>query len=620
MIGVQSIKKERLKAAKRGVEFRYVTEITNDNLAYCKEMIKFADLRHLNEVKGNFEISDSREYVATATLQEQKPISQLIYSNVNEIVNQQQFVFDTLWNKAIPSEHRIKEIEKGVKLETIDIIRSPKEALNKELELLKSANHEILIIFSSLNTFYIQESQLRITKILKDSARCGVSIRILTPIDKHIAQIMAELKEEIKGNNNNNNSSKNNHNNNNTKNNNITTRDDIPCNTIQIQDITQSTGIKSKTIVIDKQESLTMEIKDTNSTQSLNQAIGLSTYSNSKSTTLSYLSIFEALWNESKLKTKLEDAYNRLESYNKAQREFISVAAHELRTPIMPILGFAEMLLQEETEEEKKKSLSAIIRNSQRLSRLASDILDTAKIEAGTLKLQTKEVVNLNELLSEIVNDFRKRTNEKQQQRELYDITGAVVFSSKKNNTNRHSNDDDVNRNNSSPKTNIVLKTIIQKRDQGNKGEEDKEEDILVNVDKERLTQVMFNLLDNALKFSSEGGGGPSGNGGEGEDIVVTLEKKKEDNNKKRNDIRRELEEDKEEEEEIIVSVKDRGSGINQEILPRIFSKFTTRSDKGTGLGLYICKYLVEAHGGRIWAENNTDGKGATITFTLPLK
>jgi signal transduction histidine kinase len=617
MIGVQSIKKERLKAAKRGVEFRYVTEITNDNLAYCKEMIKFADLRHLNEVKGNFEISDSREYVATATLQEQKPISQLIYSNVNEIVNQQQFVFDTLWNKAIPSEARIKEIEEGVRLETIDIIRSPKEALNKELELLKSAKHEILIIFSSLNTFYIQESQLRITKILKDSARCGVSIRILTPVDKHIAQIMAELKEEIKGNNNNNNSSKNNHNNNNTKNNNITTRDDIPCNPIQIQDITQTTGIKSKTIVVDKQESLTMEIKDTNSTQSLNQAIGLSTYSNSKSTTLSYLSIFEALWNESKLKTKLEDAYNRLESYNKAQREFISVAAHELRTPIMPILGFAEMLLQEETEEEKKKSLSAIIRNSQRLSRLASDILDTAKIEAGTLKLQTKEVVNLNELLSEIVNDSRKRNNEKQQ-REQYDITGGVggvVFSSKQNNTNRHSDDD----HNNNAKTNIVLKTFIQKRDQGNEDEEE-EEDILVNVDKERLTQVMFNLLDNALKFSSEGGG----NGGEGEDIVVTLEKKKEDNTKKSNDMRREVEEEEdkveEEEEVIVISVKDRGSGINQEILPRIFSKFTTKSDRGTGLGLYICKYLVEAHGGRIWAENNTDGKGATITFTLPLK
>ena len=88
MMGIQSIKKERLKAKKRGVEFRYVTEITNDNLSYCKEMIKFANLRHLNGVKGNFEISDSREYVATATLQEQEPVSQLIYSNVSEIVNQ----------------------------------------------------------------------------------------------------------------------------------------------------------------------------------------------------------------------------------------------------------------------------------------------------------------------------------------------------------------------------------------------------------------------------------------------------------------------------------------------------------------------------------------------------
>ena len=175
MIGVQSIK-ERLKAKKRGVEFRYVTEITNDNLSYCKQMIKFADLRHLNGVKGNFSISDSREYVATATLQKQEPVSQLIYSNVSEIVNQQQYVFDTLWDKAIPSENRIKEIEEGIKLERIDVIRNPKEALTMEMELLTSAKHEILIIFSTLNTFYIQEKQLRIIQLLKDSARRGVNI------------------------------------------------------------------------------------------------------------------------------------------------------------------------------------------------------------------------------------------------------------------------------------------------------------------------------------------------------------------------------------------------------------------------------------------------------------
>ena len=567
MMGVQSIKKERLKAKKRGVEFRYVTEITNDNLSYCKELFKFADLRHLNGVRGNFEISDSREYVATATLQEEMPVSQLIFSNVNEIVNQQQYVFDTLWNKAIPSENRIKEIEDGVRLETIDVIRNPKEALNTELELLKSAKHEILIIFSSLNTFYIQEKQLGITHLLKNSARRGVNIRILTPIDKQITQIMAELREESKQDNNSNNN----------------TRDHTSDNTIQIRDITQSSGIKSKTIVVDKQESLTMEIQDSNSTQSFNQAIALSTYSNSKSTVLSYLSIFEALWNESELKTKLEYAYNRLEANNQAQREFISVAAHELRTPIMPILGFAEMLLQEETEEEKKKALSTIVRNSQRLNKLASDILDTAKIETNILKLEKKEAVNLTGLISEIVNDYRKRYNEEQQREQ-----DMIEVYSKKN----------IRRNNSNAKTNIVFNTV--QRGQGY-------EDILVNVDRERLTQVMYNLLDNAVKFGEDGVG----------DIVVIVEKK---DIKKRNDTR-ELEGEEEEEEEIIViSVKDRGSGIDQEILPRIFSKFTTKSDKGTGLGLYISKYMVEAHGGRIWAENNADGKGATVTFTLPLK
>jgi signal transduction histidine kinase len=71
--------------------------------------------------------------------------------------------------------------------------------------------------------------------------------------------------------------------------------------------------------------------------------------------------------------------------------------------------------------------------------------------------------------------------------------------------------------------------------------------------------------------------------------------------------------------EEVIISIKDNGPGIHPEILPRLFTKFASKSDIGTGLGLYISKNIVEAHGGRIWAQNNPDGKGAIFTFTLPL-
>ena len=107
-------------------------------------------------------------------------------------------MFDTLWNKAIPSENRIKEIEEGIKLETIEVIRNHNEALNREMGLLKSAKHEILIIFSTMNTFYIQEKQLRITQLLKDAVRRGVNIRILTPIDRNITQMISRIERREK--------------------------------------------------------------------------------------------------------------------------------------------------------------------------------------------------------------------------------------------------------------------------------------------------------------------------------------------------------------------------------------------------------------------------------------
>ena len=202
MMGVNAIKNERLKAKKRGVSFRYVTEIIKDNISYCKELSEFAEVRHLNEVKGNFEVSKNRikgikgEYIATATLQEAEPIAQIIYSNVKEIVEQQQFVFDTLWNKAIPFQVRVKEIEEGIKPESIEIIADPKEALKAEQRLLKSAKQEIQMIFSTVNTFLLQERQLGITKMLSNLSKQGVNVRILTPIDDDVKELISNLRNQ----------------------------------------------------------------------------------------------------------------------------------------------------------------------------------------------------------------------------------------------------------------------------------------------------------------------------------------------------------------------------------------------------------------------------------------
>ena len=118
---------------------------------------------------------------------------------------------------------------------------------------------------------------------------------------------------------------------------------------------------------------------------------------------------------------------------------------------------------------------------------------------------------------------------------------------------------------------------------------------IAVVADKHRIIQVVSNLLNNAVKFTKQGV------------ITISTAKKKKDNN---NSI---------EEDEVIVSIRDTGIGIHPQVLPKLFTKFVSTSPKGTGLGLYICKSIVEAHGGKIWAENNADGDGATFMFSLPI-
>jgi signal transduction histidine kinase len=131
-------------------------------------------------------------------------------------------------------------------------------------------------------------------------------------------------------------------------------------------------------------------------------------------------------------------------------------------------------------------------------------------------------------------------------------------------------------------------------------------EDIFVQADEERIAQVMYNILDNALKFSDTDGS-----------VTVTLEKQEAQSQQQ---LGEQTEQGQQEQQErAIITIKDAGTGIHPEILPRLFSKFATKSHKGTGLGLYISKNIVEAHSGKLYASNNTDGKGATFTIILPL-
>jgi signal transduction histidine kinase len=235
----------------------------------------------------------------------------------------------------------------------------------------------------------------------------------------------------------------------------------------------------------------------------------------------------------------LREANEQLTVHDKLQREFINIAAHELRTPLQPILGLSEIL--ESRFGERSEEMKVIARNARRLERLTQDILDVSKIESGALTLSI-QTIDLDEAISSVIIDYRNN---------LTDATGAE-------------ND---------KKEKVKIRYEPKK--------------LMVKGDRERIQQVMSNLINNALRFTKEG--------------AITVKIQAIDGLAQ-------------------ISVKDTGSGIDPEVIPRLFQKFVTKSARGTGLGLYISNSIIQAHGGKMWAENNSDGKGATFTFTLPLE
>jgi signal transduction histidine kinase len=660
-IGIEHIKKAFLDAKSRGARLRYLTEITIDNISYCKVLIKIVDeLRHLEGMKANFMISES-EYLAPVLLEEEGKISsQLIYSNVDRIVEQHRYMFETLWSKAIPSEQRIREIEEGVQpvstriLEDQDqiinemrrldysatrlsvcsgfggmqmsykylfdsfknvvdkhqkgegegmrwIININKENLNlvkvflnagiqirhvkkmppmsfgvsdkqmgatiekmeggrmiqtfvssneplyinhfnslfeeiwkngidakvkikaieegvdsEEIEmiqdaveiqrlafsLIQTAKEEILVMYSTANAFHRQEQEGGLQLLKEAAMKRGVKIRILTPEDElnlESARKLMMLQQESHQ----------------------------PLEDIGIKYIQPHLQIQVSILIVDKKYCLAIELKDDTKQTSI-EAIGLATYSNSQSTVSCYAAIFECLWIQTEL-------YQKIKESEEVKDDFVHIAAHELRTPIQPILGLTQLLRSQVNNVEQQELLEITIRNAKRLQRLTNDILDVTKIEARTLELY-EEDFNLNDVVINAITDITLGAN-----------------SPKNENTRLSYNP----------------------------------QDILIHADKGRILQVISNLLTNAVKFTTQG------------TIFVSVEKNKNNNS-------------------VIVSVKDSGQGIDQSILPRLFTKFASKSYKGTGLGLFISKGIIEAHGGKIWGENNSDDRGAKFSFSLP--
>jgi hypothetical protein len=188
-MGVEVFKKGVYDLKSRNVQSRFITDITKDNIEYCKELMQISELRHLDRIKGNFAISE-KGYTASATLQEATLLQQVIYSNVRAILDQQQYVFDTLWNKAIPADQRIRGIEEGIDLGRTDIFQNPRMILELFINMIKSAKTEILLMLPTINAF-LREERIGVIDLLKKSAiENNVNVRLLTPSNDVVEKIL----------------------------------------------------------------------------------------------------------------------------------------------------------------------------------------------------------------------------------------------------------------------------------------------------------------------------------------------------------------------------------------------------------------------------------------------
>jgi nitrogen-specific signal transduction histidine kinase len=523
-ISYEKVMQEYSKGVHKGI--RLVTSIDGNSLDIVRKFLSIGvQIRHVKNMPPiDFAVSDKEMIATVEKIESGQAIKSLLVSSEKPYIDHFTSIFDELWKGGVNADVRIKAIEDGIDTEGIEIIQNPTEIQMTTFNLLKSAEEEILVIFSSANAFHRQE-YLGATQILKDAANeRGVKVRILTPADDLIVETTQRwMEQQEKQEQQSSNQQK--------------------INTRFIEPYLQT---KVSLLIVDRKFSLSVELKD-DTAQKSNEAMGLATYSNSKPTVFSYVSIFENLWLQNELYHQVKEANEQLELANeklkvhdKLQKEFIDVAAHELKTPIQPIISLSEVVLSHTKDKEQAKLLEVINRNAKRLSRLTEDILDVTRIESQSLRLR-KERLNLIEMINSAIADTRNQIKKEY-------------------------------------KDNMKLESIFN----GN---------IFIEADRNRIYQVILNLLNNAIKFTDEG------------TIVISA-----------------TAEEKNGRSDVVVSVKDTGQGIDYEILPRLFTKFATKSEKGgTGLGLFISKSIVEAHGGKIWAENNKEEKGATFSFSLPI-
>ncbi|HKG72487.1 MAG TPA: HAMP domain-containing sensor histidine kinase, partial [Nitrososphaeraceae archaeon] len=471
------------------------------------------EIKHIIYTPLNFSVTDKEFNFTVSNMTNGSAAQSVLVSNELSYIKQFNSLFEKLWSQGVSAADRILEIDKGVEPDFFEVINNKNKAAELLLSLSKLAKEEVLFLLPSEKAL-LRMKRLGVLDALQKASLQGVNVRIICPVTDISAEIVERLRVQS-----------------------------------QIK-FAKGNESESGIMMIDSSRFISAELVNPTS-ETFSEAIGIALYSNSKRSTSMLRSFFNSLWNQAEL-------YKRLELQERMEKEFINMAAHEIRTPVQPLLGMTDILMsqfeeEEEEEEEQqergkknkkviavtKEEIEMIARNAKRLERLTSDILDVSRIESNTLKLSEK-LIDLNENIRIIVNDEK-----------------SAIPKGKE------------------------LEIIFDQRESA---------PLFIKGDKSRLFEVLTNLIGNAIKFTDSGG-----------TITITAEKTAAKN-------------------EAMVSIKDTGKGIDSEILPRLFTKFASKSDNGTGLGLFLSKGIIQAHGGRIWAENNKDGKGATFRFTLPLR
>jgi len=420
----------------------------------------------------------------------------------------------------LESKHdKFTETEDVIEPERIQILTNPVEIRQQYINLINSAKFEISLIIATPNALRRNLSGGIINMLIDAAEKRDIKMNLIIPAFEDQIHKAADTFQSIGL---------------------MRTIQNFQIRTI-LPMTRQTHMIKSTFLIVDRQFSFIIDIKDDTQDNLIDAASSASYYS-SKSRTESYNYIFETIWRQADLyeslahaNKSLKEAYEELKLHDAMEQEFINLAAHELRTPAQAIIGYSEML--KVCPEKREQYDEAISRNAARLYSLVTDMLDVARIESQTLKLD-KTSFDLNQKIENVILDTKQQMD---------------------------------------ADTNKKVRIKFEPKDS-----------IKVKGDKARIFQVFSNLLNNAVKFTDDGM------------IIVNAQKNTETL-------------------EAIITIKDTGTGIDPEVIPNMFSKFTSKSKRGVGLGLYIAKNIVEAHGGKIDAYNNMNEKGATFIVTLPL-